>query len=66
MILPVMQHTKKEKIGVSISPNLKREAEEIMQEEGIPTMSYWNTMASGKKKKRHPTCCRESVRAAIP
>lgn len=35
-----MQHRiTKEKIGITISPNLKREAEEIMSIEGIPTLS---------------------------
>lgn len=35
----------KEKIGISISPNLLREAEEIMQESGISTMSEFISQA---------------------
>ncbi|GEM_PF-6743704 len=39
------QRKKKEKIGISISPNLKREAEEIMEREDIPTMSDFISQA---------------------
>lgn len=35
----------KEKIGITISPNLKREAEAIMEEEGIPTLSDFISQA---------------------
>lgn len=35
----------KEKIGITISPNLKREAEAIMVDEGIPTLSDFISQA---------------------
>jgi len=35
----------KEKIGITISPNLKREAEAIMEVEGIPTLSDFISQA---------------------
>ena len=35
----------KEKIGITISPNLKREAEAIMEDEGIPTLSDFISQA---------------------
>lgn len=41
----MQQRIKKEKIGVSISPNLKREAEQIMAVEGIPTLSDFISQA---------------------
>ena len=39
------QRTNKNKIGVSISPNLKREAEEIMEADGISTLTKRNGVA---------------------
>lgn len=40
-----MQKIRKEKIGITVSPNLKREAEEIMEEVGIPTLSDFISQA---------------------
>ena len=41
----MQKRIKKDKIGISISPNLIREAEEIMDEVGIPTISDFISQA---------------------